>query len=52
MRLLPVAEADAVVREHVETTHFIDATGQLYEPTEPPYVSESPDWDPEPPTGR
>jgi hypothetical protein len=37
--LRSMADRDAALREHVETTHYFDeATGELYEPTVPPEV--------------
>jgi hypothetical protein len=43
--LLPVAVRDALIRELVETNHYLDeATRELYEPTEPPEVHD-PDRD-------
>jgi hypothetical protein len=48
MRLMPVKEADKLIREHVETTHFVDASGNPYEPTTmPPDPSPDPDEDDE-----
>jgi hypothetical protein len=45
MRLMPVKEADKLVREHVEGTQFFDeGTGELYEPKDPP-ADPSPDPD-------
>ena len=41
MRLRPQSQLDAAVREHVETNHYADADGSLYEPSEPPDV---PGW--------
>ncbi|MEJ7785570.1 MAG: hypothetical protein WKF96_12265, partial [Solirubrobacteraceae bacterium] len=39
--LLPVAIRDALLREHVETTTFVDpVTGRPYEPAEPPVVTD------------
>jgi hypothetical protein len=37
MKMRPAAETDALVKDHVETTHFFDDTaGELYEPVSVP----------------
>lgn len=39
LRLADVAERDQALTDHVETTHYFDeATGEMYEPSEPPPV--------------
>lgn len=44
IRLRPVAERDKALKEHLETTTFLDEeTGELWDPQFPP-----PDLDPEP----
>lgn len=41
---MPTEEADRLIADHVETTHFDDeATGELYEPEEPPEVVDGED---------
>src|SRR5205823_3522548 len=40
VKLRPVHERDAALKEHLETTHYFDEeTGELYEPETPPPVA-------------
>lgn len=44
IRIPPPHEVDALIREHIETTHFWDeATGSLYEPAVLPVVVDDED---------
>jgi len=45
VKLRPVAEGDAALKDHLETTRFWDAEkGEMWEPkTPPPYVDPDPD---------
>ena len=42
MKLRPTAETDAALRDHIETTHWIDETGELDAPTT--VLPEIPGW--------
>lgn len=49
MKLRPVAERDAALKEHLETTQFFDEqTGEMYDPPVLPEVTPSPDDDEDP----
>jgi hypothetical protein len=47
MRLRPQAESDALIRDFIETNHYVNPDGTPYEPDELPVVGDEHDDDDE-----